>query len=410
MRRGICADEVGNVSTMPGLRPLDIATGMPLGAVGTPPRPHSLPPRRCGDSARTALEDALRRSLEKAPCLIAFSGGRDSSVLLALATHVARRDGLSLPVAHTLRFSAANAAIEDEWQREVIRRVGPGVEWVRDEAEDLGFLGGVARTMLTAGGSYFPSNAHAISPSCAKATGGAVVLGVDGDGLLSTWRWQRAARLRSQSRRRWRADSLAVVGLARSPAWVKRGWHRRHDVPDRTWLSKRGSEQFAKAVAIERASEPTSWSARVSWFARRRYLALSRRSFDMLERRHDVRVDLPLLDERFLACLAAEWDPYRHVNRATTYRAIVGDLLPASVLERTSKAEFSQVFWDEETKERCRGLASVLGGDTALAALVDSGRLDAMWQHHPAPNGTELLAQRAWSMQELEWRQSSSVE
>ena len=43
---------------------------------------------------RRALEHVVREALLRPPCGVAFSGGRDSSAVLAVAAHVARRDGL----------------------------------------------------------------------------------------------------------------------------------------------------------------------------------------------------------------------------------------------------------------------------------------------------------------------------
>ena len=44
----------------------------------------------------------MLRALRRPPCLVSFSGGLDSSALLAVATAVARREGLDDPVPATL--------------------------------------------------------------------------------------------------------------------------------------------------------------------------------------------------------------------------------------------------------------------------------------------------------------------
>ncbi len=86
---------------MTTLTQLEIASGLVLGT--TPPTP--LPSAAVG--ARQALELAVRPALERAPCLVSFSGGRDSSAVLAVATRVARRHGLPPPVPATNRFRDA---------------------------------------------------------------------------------------------------------------------------------------------------------------------------------------------------------------------------------------------------------------------------------------------------------------
>ncbi|MGH3092626.1 MAG: hypothetical protein ACRDOG_09935, partial [Gaiellaceae bacterium] len=71
-----------------GLSPLEIAAGVVFGSE----RRRSLP--RTRRSPRHSLEDAVRPALLRPPCAVSFSGGRDSSLVLAVAAHVARSDGL----------------------------------------------------------------------------------------------------------------------------------------------------------------------------------------------------------------------------------------------------------------------------------------------------------------------------
>ena len=65
---------------------------------------------------RAALDEILVQELSQPPCLVSFSGGRDSSVLVAAALDVARRRGLPEPVSFTLRYPGAADAEESVWQ------------------------------------------------------------------------------------------------------------------------------------------------------------------------------------------------------------------------------------------------------------------------------------------------------
>lgn len=52
--------------------------------------------------------------LGRPPCLLAFSGGRDSSALLAVAVSVAHREGLPLPI--PLIYPGVAGTDESSWQ------------------------------------------------------------------------------------------------------------------------------------------------------------------------------------------------------------------------------------------------------------------------------------------------------
>src|SRR5438874_582354 len=82
------------------LTPLEVACGRALDVeVDTPP----LPDVDC--DPLTALERACLPALERPPCVVSFSGGLDSSVVLAAAGRAARRAGLAEPIPVTHRFT-----------------------------------------------------------------------------------------------------------------------------------------------------------------------------------------------------------------------------------------------------------------------------------------------------------------
>src|SRR3954463_11820790 len=74
----------------PHLTSLDVAVGYPLGFDHVSPLDESSPAR----SPQDAMAAALGAALARPPCLISFSGGRDSSAMLAMAANIARREGL----------------------------------------------------------------------------------------------------------------------------------------------------------------------------------------------------------------------------------------------------------------------------------------------------------------------------
>ena len=76
------------------LSPLEVASGLVFGLL---PAAEAAPAAGPPEDPLEALEAAVRPALERSPCVVSFSGGRDSSAVLAVATQVARREGLPLP-------------------------------------------------------------------------------------------------------------------------------------------------------------------------------------------------------------------------------------------------------------------------------------------------------------------------
>ena len=124
------------------IAPLELASGM---VRGTDPDVGPLPTVDPGLTARAAFQDVMRRALSRPPCVVSFSGGRDSSAVLALAAHVARQDGLPLPIPVSQRFPESADPNEDEWQELVVRHLGLP-DWVRSSfTDELDSIGPYAR-------------------------------------------------------------------------------------------------------------------------------------------------------------------------------------------------------------------------------------------------------------------------
>jgi len=75
------------------------------------------PRRPCKSSAIRHAPCGTRcaPALLRPPCVVAFSGGRDSSRLLAAAADLAAREDLAPPTAYTFRYPLDPAADESHW-------------------------------------------------------------------------------------------------------------------------------------------------------------------------------------------------------------------------------------------------------------------------------------------------------
>ncbi|MDQ6838789.1 MAG: asparagine synthase-related protein, partial [Actinomycetota bacterium] len=172
------------------MTPLERAWGVVLG-----PEPATLALRATDNSSGplASLECLVTRALRRPPCLVSFSGGRDSSTVLAVAAAVARSQGLPLPIPATNRFPQVPATDERAWQEQVIRHLALD-DWVRlDHTDELDLIGPYARRVLDSHGVIWPINAHFHAPLAQAASGGSLLTGFGGDEVFSPGRWSRTA-------------------------------------------------------------------------------------------------------------------------------------------------------------------------------------------------------------------------
>jgi asparagine synthase (glutamine-hydrolysing) len=363
----------------------ELVTGLPIGAESAP-----IAPLADHHDPRGALEAAIASALTRSPCVVSFSGGRDSSAVLASATSVARREGLPDPVPMTLRFAGIVSIDESSWQERVIAHLGLG-DWERIEIdEELDYLGDIAQAGLRAHGLLYPANAHLHVPIFERARGGRVLTGFDGDGLFGSWRWARAqgvlhGRIRPQPR-----DPVRIA-LAFAPRALRRRVMREPLLAQLPWVRAQARPALASLLLTEAAGEPRRWDERVHHYARRRHLHLTTYSLQVLADRHDVEVMHPLLDGAFLAAVSRAGGAAGLGDRTSAMEALFGDLLPRETITRRTKAEFSGGLWRTQAK----AFAARWEG-TGLDERIDPQRLREEWRSPTPWFGANTLLQAAW--------------
>jgi hypothetical protein len=374
------------VQSVPRLDLVEVATGLVMGdgvaddAFG-----------RIADP-QLALERAILPALQRPPCIVGFSGGRDSSIVFAAALAAARREGLPMPIAFTVEFESPDSR-ETEWQERLVRHLGAD-DWVRVPiGAELDLLGEVATDGLRRHGLLYPANAHFIVPLATAARGGSVLTGIAGDSVLGEWPWHDVASLFAR-RRRPRPRDLRRGAHWSAPLPVRAAVLRRR-APEcqLPWLRDTFRRTAATRLARELARAPRTWKSRVRWLARLRAWQAAQQSIAILAAHHDAVASAPLLDRTFLEALAVRGGSWGWGNRTETLRAVFGELLPGWILERSSKAEFSAPFFGPATQRFARDWDGRAGIDPSR---IDGTVLRTSWLGARPNFQSSTLLQATW--------------
>lgn len=374
-------------------RPSDVEI-MASTLLGT--EPAAPPPEHAdGRGVMAALERAMLPGLRRPPAIVSFSGGRDSSAVLATAVDVARRNGLPDPVPAIMRFATARETDETAWQELVLRHLEVARYEVVELEHELDALGPTATSALRRNGVRWPGNAYMHDPIIELARGGSLLSGVGGDELLGT----RASRhvLLARRQARPRARDLATVPLALMPGSVRAAVWQRRNAPEHSWLTPAGADLVNRELALEEVAWPHRWDHSVAHWQRTRAYAAFRSALPAIAGDRDVLVVNPFLDRGVLAELAAEAGATGFPSRNEAMRRLFGALLPEATLARPTKAAFSSPVWGPRT----RAFVADWRGEGLDAALIDTEALRREWSSREPSFRTVLLLHAAWLHRDL---------
>ncbi len=346
-----------------------------------------------GEGPVEALERIVLEALQHPPCFVEFSGGRDSSALLAVAVQAARRAGLADPIPVTWVYPTVPEAQEDEWQQKVIRHLRLDT-WERHEIlDESDLVGPTATDSLRRRGLLWPPTLHTRSVTWRHCRGGSVINGNGGDEILGI---RRSTPLAGLLARNVRPRRRATVQAAKSmlPKAVRRRivatelWRS----GDRRWLRPAARRRYVDAIAADAAEEPFAWSASVLHHLRLRSSRLGTHNLRTEAAAHGVAFVQPFLDPRFVRALAHAGTRFGYPGRTAAMKALFGDLLPDDVIRRTSKADFTRVYFGDHT----RRFVDRWTGEGVDPELVDVERLREVWRSERPHAGTAALLQQAW--------------
>lgn len=334
-------------------------------------------------SARKVLEDTLRDALTASTCYVAFSGGRDSSALLAVAVEVARREGLPLPVPVTGLYPRAPRSDEAEWQQLVLNHLGMSERIVVQIRDEQRLLGPTATAAIRRHGLVWPEAAQLQGALLAGLESGAsFVSGEGGDNVITGG---RAAPLRKLTHT-WppRRGVLRASGRAVLP--------RQPPIRLPSWYTDAGVEELRAAL---RQNDPLRWDIRTRTVLQSSAAQVLFTNVKASIAEFHLRPIVPFVEPSFLAALAREGGLFGFGSRSLTFDHLVGDLLPREIISRATKASFNETRWGKAERE----FAESWSGAGIDPTRIDADKLRTEWlSESPAPQ-SDFLLHLAWVAQ-----------
>ncbi len=341
--------------------------------------------------ARAALDAAILPALRRTPCVVMFSGGRDSSLVLARAVALARQEGLPTPVAVTLEFPGAALSAELAWQELVIRHVGIS-DWERIEVRDQhDMVGPLAQGVYRDLGQVYPALAHCRELVLQRARGGAMLTGEGGDEMLGGGRGHTAAYLLRRGGLA-RPRTYRKLATELSPRPVRRRRARQAFDGRWPWLRPDALAEAVRLVVEDSARVPLGFEESIWASLDRRGQHALNQTVRLLAERHDVVSVEPLLDRAFAAAWVREWSVLGPTNRAQAMTRLGGDVVPEPVIRRRTKALFNETV----IRPASRAFAESWDGSGVDHELVDPEVLRAAWLAEFPDGGSLMLLQQAF--------------
>ena len=375
-------------ATLPVLEPLEIHSGIVFGRRRSP---HDERMEYDPVPVHQALEELIRPALEAAPCMVAFSGGRDSSAILAFATDVARRNALPDPVPLTFRYREHPRTWETEWQELVVQHLGVRDWKIVDVHAEFDVLGPMARSALRRHGLYWPPNYHTSIPLLEAARGGSLLTGNGGDEAFLAVVKARTMTPTQVLRAMPPHRALMVLLVNSLPLRWKILAHYHHGLRFR-WLRPRARREVHRRFVDSSIQRQTGDRHSLQLLADSRYRELQKAVKSAFSRDAGVNLLEPFFEPLFLRALRAETPESGFPNRTAAMEHFFDRFLPRAVTQRTTKAVFTESFWGPDS----RAFAEEWDGAGLDPSMIYVERLRNEWLR-PKPDMRSATAiQAAW--------------
>ena len=339
------------------------------------------------ESPREALEALLMDALKTGTrTYVLFSGGRDSSGLLALTLLLARRMGVPDPLPVTIRHPQAEGSSENEWQELVLNHLGLREHHVLEFYGEQAWLGQMAQTSLRRHGLLWPTASHIHGAVLGQLTPGAVITGEGGDMAVSGRRITPLVdAVQALRPRRSLRVALALAKQSRTGHGFTAALGQASP-----WLTPAGRELLSERISFP--TEPLRWNRAIRTAASLRPARMIRLNYIAVVESFGHTSHNPLEHPRFIHALAGAGGWWGLGDRTAMMRQLFGDLLPDAVTARTTKAFFNESRWTE----RERTFAREWTGEGVDHRYLNAELLRAEWLKQMPSTLSDIHLHAAW--------------
>jgi hypothetical protein len=309
-------------------------------------------------------------------------------VVLAAAARAARVHGVDAPVPVTLRFPGDPLSLEDDYQRLVLDELALSDWIVLEPGSELDILGALSTELARRHGSLFPFNAHFAGYMLRHCGTGTLLTGLGGDEVMTPHPLLEVGRMAAAKR----PPSLALARTYAATRYPRRAG-RYLNAFRRPWLTP----QAIEAHTARLVAEVEAWRVHAGNHLREvasqsRWLALAVDAMHRIAGGFGMTIEHPLLDHGVVEALARQRGFTGGTSRSEITRLAFAELLPPALIERTTKASFSEVFWTDLARTTWRDLPL----DRIDQNLVDVDRLAEEWSTGRATSPTATSWRNTW--------------
>lgn len=388
-RASLC--ERGNLLDFLRLSPLEKALGLPIEQNRY--RPADSRPELLEESAREALEGVIEDAIVSGNGHLAvmFSGGRDSSAVLAVATAVCRRLGADDPLPVTATYPQDPDTDEWDWREVVLKHLGLSKAVEIEITTERRMLSSRTLASLDSWGVVWPPAVYTQSLYFGSAPRAVFLTGEGGDGVLEGGRITPLTLVRQDFPRVSRS-LLRSAAEALAPDVVHQAFERRAFVNGRSlpWLRTTKRQVIARSLDFRR--DPLHWGTGRFRVAGQRSVQLVVANSRFAAKLVGTDLRHPLLDDRFVAAIARDGGKWGYRGRTDVFRHLFGDLLPDRILARTTKAAFNTSRWGDDERDFAAGWT----GQGIDLDLIDPDFLRNEWSGHSPHPVAQFLIHEAW--------------